>query len=304
MFVCQVFVCFVIYSVVGWIWESTYCTIVERRWQNRGFLYGPVCPIYGTGIVGIMLLWGQMVQAGHTMTWYQVFLTVMVGSAILEYVTHWALEKLFHAYWWDYSNMPLNLNGRICLPASTFFGLGGLLIIYVLYEPTVQIISLADPLATEMSALLLMAAIAADTAITASSLASIARAASAINQGVNDHMDRFVINVQERGAQVAGELEERRDETTQALKAAAASVRRREEALSEQLERSQQTAQDKIDAERRRFAAAMRASQVGQMGTLVRSAASRAMRTVSPDRLPDIPEREQLAQLWRDMLER
>ena len=304
MFVCQVFVWFVIYSVVGWIWESTYCTIVERRWQNRGFLYGPVCPIYGTGIVGIMLLWDQMVQAGHTMTWYQVFLTVMVGSAILEYVTHWALEKLFHAYWWDYSNMPLNLNGRICLPASTFFGLGGLLIIYVLYEPTVQIISLADPLATEMSALLLMAAIAADTAITASSLASIARAASAINQGVNDHMDRFVINVQERGAQVAGELEERRDETTQALKAAAASVRRREEALSEQLERSQQTAQDKIDAERRRFAAAMRASQVGQMGTLVRSAASRAMRTVSPDQLPDIPEREQLAQLWRDMLER
>ena len=304
MFVCQVFVWFVIYSVVGWIWESTYCTIVERRWQNRGFLYGPVCPIYGTGIVGIMLLWGQMVQAGHTMTWYQVFLTVMVGSAILEYVTHWALEKLFHAYWWDYSNMPLNLNGRICLPASTFFGLGGLLIIYVLYEPTVQIISLADPLATEMSALLLMAAIAADTAITASSLASIARAASAINQGVNDHMDRFVINVQERGAQVAGELEERRDETTQALKAAAASVRRREEALSEQLERSQQTAQDKIDAERRRFAAAMRASQVGQMGAVVRSAASRAMKTVSPDQLPDIPEREQLAQLWRDMLER
>ena len=303
MFVCQVFVWFVIYSVVGWIWESTYCTIVERRWQNRGFLYGPVCPIYGTGIVGIMLLWGQMVRAGHTMTWYQVFLTVMVGSAILEYVTHWALEKLFHAYWWDYSNMPLNLNGRICLPASTFFGLGGLLIIYVLYEPTVQIISLADPLATESSALILMAAIAADTAITASSLASIARAASAINQGVNDHMDRFVINVQERGAQVAGELEERRDETTQALKAAAASVRRREEALSEQLERSQQTAQERVDAERKRFAAAMRASQVGQMGTLVRSAANRAMRSVSPDQLPDTPEREQLAQLWRDMLE-
>jgi uncharacterized membrane protein len=227
-----------------------------------------------------------------------------IFACILEYIVSWVLEKLFHARWWDYSDFPANLNGRICLPASTFFGLGGLLIIYVLYEPTVQIISLADPLATEMSALLLMAAIAADTAITASSLASIARAASAINQGVNDDMDRFVINVHERGAQVAGELEERRDETTQALKAAAASVRRREEALSEQLERSQQTAQDKIDAERRRFAAAMRASQVGQMGTLVRSAASRAMRTVSPDQLPDIPEREQLAQLWRDMLER
>ena len=164
MFVCQLFVWFVIYSVVGWLWESTYCTIVERTWQNRGFLYGPYCPIYGTGIVGIMLLWHHVLEQGTAPAWYEVFFVVMVGSAVLEYVTHWALEKLFHAYWWDYSNMPLNLNGRICLPASTFFGLGGLLVVYVLYEPTNRIIVATDPLVTEFFSLVMMAVVAADTA--------------------------------------------------------------------------------------------------------------------------------------------
>jgi len=286
MLVCQIFVWFIVYSVVGWIWESTYCTIVERKWQNRGFLYGPACPIYGTGIVGIMLLWHHTLEQGTTLAWWQVFLAMAVGSAILEYVTHWALEKLFHAYWWDYSNMPLNLNGRICLPATIFFGLGGLLVVYVLYQPTVDIIASADPLLTEALSLVLMAIMAADAAITASSLASIAHAASAINQGVNDHMDRLVLETQERGAQARRELSERREAFKE-------EVRQRDAAIKTARER-----------ERERFAERLRASHLGQMGSLTRSAARRAMGAVSPDRLPESPEREQLVKLWHDMLDR
>ncbi len=293
MFVCQVFAWFVIYSMVGWIWESTYCTIVEHRWQNRGFLYGPVCPIYGTGIVGVMLLWHHTLQNGHTLTWYQVFLTVMIGSAILEYTTHWALEKLFHAYWWDYSNMPLNLNGRICLPASVFFGLGGLLICYVLYEPTVRAIAAADPLVVEAIALALMAAISADTAITASSLATVARAASSINQSINAHMDEFVLETQARGAAAMRGLEARRDEQAEAMRQAAQSAREHGMVAAERLAQ-----------ERERFAASLRTTHIGQMTRLTRSAMQRAMGAVSPDRLPNMPEREQLVRLWRDMLGR
>lgn len=286
MLVCQIFVWFIVYSVVGWIWESTYCTIVERKWQNRGFLYGPACPIYGTGIVGIMLLWHHTLEQGTTLAWWQVFLAMAVGSAILEYVTHWALEKLFHAYWWDYSNMPLNLNGRICLPATIFFGLGGLLVVYVLYQPTVDIIASADPLLTEALSLVLMAIMAADAAITASSLASIAHAASAINQGVNDHMDRLVLETQERSAQARRELSERR------------------EAFKEEVKQRDAAIKTARERERERFAERLRASHLGQMGSLTRSAARRAMGAVSPDRLPESPEREQLVKLWHDMLDR
>lgn len=274
MFVCQVFVWFVLYSIVGWVWESTYCTAVERTWQNRGFLYGPVCPIYGTGIVAIMLAWHALLERGIEPKWYQVFLVVMIGSAILEYTTHWALEKLFHAYWWDYSNMPLNLNGRICLPASIFFGLGGLLVVYVLYQPTIDIVSRIDPLVAEAASLVLMAAIAADTAITASSLASVARAASAINTGINAHMDRLV-----------SEADERRTEATSTLQAAASAAR------------------EKSMEERERVVRRLRQSQLGQMSALTRSAMKRAMGAVSPDRLPQSENSEELAELWRAMLE-
>ena len=293
MFVCQVFVWFVVYSVVGWVWESTYCTIVERRWQNRGFLYGPVCPIYGTGIVAIMLIWHHLLETGESPAWWQVFLVTMVGSAVLEYATHWTLERLFHAYWWDYSNMPLNLNGRICLPASTFFGLGGLLVVYVLYEPTVRIVASANPLVTELCSLVLMAAIAADTAVTASSLASVSRAASAINRSLNDHMDQFVIEAQERGEEARRELEEAREERREAMQQARETLRELREAAA-----------DRRAQERERFAASLRETQLGQMSALSRAAVRRAMGSVSPDRLPDTPEREQLARLWRDMLDR
>ena len=88
--------------------------------------------------MSMMLLWHSLTQQGLTPEWYQVFLVSMVGSAILEYATSWTLERLFHARWWDYSNMPLNLNGRISVPSSVFFGLGGLLVVYVLYEPTLS----------------------------------------------------------------------------------------------------------------------------------------------------------------------
>ncbi len=285
MLVCQIFVWFIIYSVVGWIWESTYCTIVERSWQNRGFLYGPACPIYGTGIVAIMIMWYLLTARGITPPWYVVFLVTMVGSAVLEYVTHWALEKLFHAHWWDYSNMPLNLNGRICLPASVFFGLGGLFIIYVLYEPTVDIISRANPLGTEATSLLFMAVMAADAAITAASLASIARTASSINRSVNEHMDQFVDDVRMRSAEARQELKE--------LPAKAIEERDRREAM----------ASEAIARERERFARSLRASRLGEMSVLARQSARRAMSAVSSDKLPDSPDREELVQLWNDMLD-
>ena len=139
MSVCAVFIWFVIYSIFGWIYESTYCTINERRWENRGFLYGPVCPIYGIGIIFIILMWHVAEARGIDLAWWQIFLCSFIGSIILEYSTHWALEKLFHAYWWDYSNMPLNVNGRICLPASLLFGMGGLAVVRLLYVPTLAL---------------------------------------------------------------------------------------------------------------------------------------------------------------------
>ena len=100
------------------MYESILVSILERRPVNRGFLNGPLCPIYGAGAVGAVVVLGQVHNP------LVVFLLSMVGASILEYVTSWVMEALFHARWWDYSDYKFNLNGRICLLGAFVFGVG------------------------------------------------------------------------------------------------------------------------------------------------------------------------------------
>jgi len=117
------FLIFIIYSFVGWVFEVIVAIFSSRKLTNRGFLVGPICPIYGVGAILISLLLGNVENVAA------IFCVSMVGAATLEYFTSWAMEKLFHVRWWDYTNMPFNLNGRICLHASVAFGILGVLIV-------------------------------------------------------------------------------------------------------------------------------------------------------------------------------
>ena len=113
------FLWFLFYSFVGWMYESILVSCQQHRLVNRGFLNGPLCPIYGTGaILGVAIL-------GNVHNPITIFLISMVGATILEYTTSWAMEQLFHARWWDYSNFRFNLQGRVCLLGALIFGLGG-----------------------------------------------------------------------------------------------------------------------------------------------------------------------------------
>lgn len=113
------FLWFLFYSFVGWMYESILVSCQQHRLVNRGFLNGPLCPIYGTGaILGVAIL-------GNVRNPIIIFLISMVGATILEYTTSWVMERLFHARWWDYSNFRFNLQGRVCLLGALIFGLGG-----------------------------------------------------------------------------------------------------------------------------------------------------------------------------------
>ena len=192
MLVSKCIIWLVVYAVIGWVYESTYCTIVEKKWQNRGFLYGPICPIYGCGAVLMMLGWMRVCDAGITPQPWQVFIVVALVSAVLEYVTSWALEALFHARWWDYTDMPLNLNGRICLPASILFGLMGLLVVYVLYDVTMDATAMVPLVVIECLALLLVCLVTVDTTLTVSALTRFAQICESVSDSVNAHMDSLV----------------------------------------------------------------------------------------------------------------
>lgn len=195
MNICELFIQFVIYSIMGWIYETIFCTIKSKKWENRGFLYGPVVPIYGAGAVILEIL---LYIIKKELSWWEIFLLGYVGSVILEYVTHWTLEKLFHAKWWDYSDVPLNIKGRVCVPASIGFGLASVLIVYVIIPFVGALTSSLPDFVIDSGALVLMAAVAWDTTLTVSALTGFDRELKAIDNALNRRMEDFVQSVVER----------------------------------------------------------------------------------------------------------
>ena len=126
---------FFIYCFWGWVWESCYVSVRKREWINRGFLYGPILPIYGFG--AIIILWLTLpVQYSLIL----IFLFGMIGATLLEYATGFVMERLFHVRYWDYSNCRFNVNGYICLFATLGWGVFSILLVKVLHPPIERIV--------------------------------------------------------------------------------------------------------------------------------------------------------------------
>lgn len=124
---------FFFYSFAGWCLESTYCSIGEKRIVNRGFLTGPLCPIYGAAAVVIIVLIFNPFKDKPLF----VFLLGMVFCDIVEYITSFVMEKLFSARWWDYTYELLNIKGRICLKHTLYWGVISVIFVNTIH-PTVE----------------------------------------------------------------------------------------------------------------------------------------------------------------------
>ena len=202
MIASQLVVWFSFFGLVGWLFESTYCSVVEKCWCNRGFLFGPICPIYGAGAVGAVAVFGNPVVSAALPPAWIIFLVCAVGASAIEWVTSVLMEKAFGTVWWDYSDLPLNLDGRICVPAATLFGLGGLAIVYVAL-PLIRAVNAAvAPLVFEVVALILMALLAADTTLAVCALTEVL----ATVERVQGNFDTRVQDALESGAEKADRL--------------------------------------------------------------------------------------------------
>lgn len=121
--ICIYILFFFVYSFLGWCLEVICKLITEKRFINRGILIGPICPIYGYGVLIMTLFFRKYLNDPITL-----FILIIVSCSILEYFTSYFLEKVYHTRWWDYSTKKLNINGRICLETMIPFGILGLLI--------------------------------------------------------------------------------------------------------------------------------------------------------------------------------
>ena len=120
------FLLFIAYSFLGWAMEVVGKLIECKKFINRGFLIGPYCPIYGTGAILITFLLKKYINDPITL-----FIMAILVCGILEYLTSYFMEKIYHARWWDYSQKKFNINGRVCLDTIIPFGLLGMFIMYV-----------------------------------------------------------------------------------------------------------------------------------------------------------------------------
>ena len=121
---------FYVYCFVGWCIESTIVSVSSRKFVNRGFVRGPLLPIYGFG--AIVILFVTIPVKGNPLL---VYIFGAIGTTILEYITGWLMEKIFKMKYWDYSDCKFNLKGYICLKSSLFWGVLSLFLVFIIHKP-------------------------------------------------------------------------------------------------------------------------------------------------------------------------
>lgn len=157
---------FLWYSFLGWVMETIYCSLHEKRFVWRGFLKGPICPIYGFGVL-MMVLWLRH----FTQNFFLFYLIATVTMSAWEYLVGWLLEVTTHMKYWDYSNRRFNLKGRICLATSLYWGIAAYAAIFWLHPATERLFGRLSPFVQTLLALLLLATTLADTVTTIRRLA-------------------------------------------------------------------------------------------------------------------------------------
>lgn len=151
------FLLFVLYSFVGWTMEVCVTLHDTKRLVNRGFLVGPICPIYGCGVLLILLLLHKYLDDPMAL-----FVMAILLCSFLEYFTGYFMEKMFNARWWDYSHKKFNINGRICLDNLVAFGVLGLLVMYVMNPFFMKILNSINSIVLNIIAIILLVILLVD----------------------------------------------------------------------------------------------------------------------------------------------
>ena len=168
---------FLIYSCTGWCLEVIFAAATTGQLVNRGFLNGPVCPIYGFGMVIVLFALTPLQNS---------VLLLYIGGVILpsalELVGGWALYKLYHTRWWDYSDFPFNIGGYICLEFSLLWGVGTLVVMRIVHPVVAGLVDMVPPFVGFVVMCVLYAVYAADVVVTAFAASGLAKTLDAMEQ--------------------------------------------------------------------------------------------------------------------------
>ena len=156
---------FFVYGFLGWCTEVGFAAFKTHHFVNRGFLNGPICPIYGVGVTAVIT-----VLTPYKSDIIVLYILSVVLVTVLEGVTGWAMDKIFHNKWWDYSDMPLNIGGYVCLLFSIVWGFACLFIIYFIQPLVHDLISIIPTIVGIILIIILGITLIADLYVTASTI--------------------------------------------------------------------------------------------------------------------------------------
>ena len=180
------FLIFILFSFIGWISEVIYVGVTSaHKFVNRGFLHGPICPVYGFGGVVILILPPSLYA-----TWIPLFLASMILCTTVEYFVSWLMEKLFHTRWWDYSHYKIQLNGRICLLNSILFGFLGVVVIHFVYPLMIDLLNSLGQKVINVSGVIILAVLSVDIFFTVRKLvdfANVMKKLKELGETLNSH---------------------------------------------------------------------------------------------------------------------
>lgn len=156
---------FFVYGFLGWCTEVIFAAFKQHRFVNRGFLNGPICPIYGVGVT-LVIACLEAFQSNLLL----LYISSVILVTVLEGVTGWAMDKLFHNKWWDYSKLPFNIGGYVCLLFSLIWGVACVFIVYFVHPLIHQVLSLIPHTAEIALIAILGIALLSDMIVTTSAI--------------------------------------------------------------------------------------------------------------------------------------
>ena len=213
----DLFLYFIIYSFLGWVLETCYCSACEHRLVPRGFLYGPICPIYGVGVLLMILFFTPLKR--DLVLFYAVAVAAM---SCWEYFVSWLLETTTHVKYWDYSNFRFNLKGRVCLWVALVWGVLSYIVIFYIHPPIEARFDLIPPVLKYALCGVLLAILLTDAAFTIQRLALVSR---------------LVVGIAALGEELQVQLTLKKAELTDQLEPKAEAVRQKYYAEVARLER-------------------------------------------------------------------
>ena len=281
----QILAYFLIYSCLGWCLEVVYAAATTGQIVNRGFLNGPVCPIYGFGMV--IVLFALTPFAHSTLALY---IGGVILPSALELVGGWALYKLYHTRWWDYSDKPFNIGGYICLEFSLLWGVGTLVMMKAIHPTIAGLVELVPPFIGFILMCFLYAVYVADVVVTAVAASDLARELDAL-ENVADSIHAVSDAMTEILGTTAMEADQKLDENRLQFKLAAAEARDAAAQLSpkEAAEAMRRKADEARDAARR-------ASEISRLNAAEAAKAVKLAAKGTAERTAELLQLEQLAE--------